>query len=78
MTFLSDNGSKDLSASAQWINPIPDDAYALIEKIDMALNIVKFSQLRCSEEGEKVSNNHLDSLIRLRSEISNILDVKRT
>jgi hypothetical protein len=30
---LSDNGSKDLSASAQWINPIPDDAYALIEKI---------------------------------------------
>jgi hypothetical protein len=73
---LSDNGSKDLSASAQWINPIPDDAYALIEKIDMALNIVKFSQSRRSEEGEKVSNNHLDSLIRLKSEISNIIDKK--
>jgi hypothetical protein len=42
----------------------------------MALNIVKFSQSRRSEEGEKVSNNHLDSLIRLKLEISNIIDKK--
>jgi hypothetical protein len=75
---LSDNGSKDLLASAQWIKPIPDNAYALIEKIDMALNIVKFAQSRRSEKGAEVSNHHLDSLIRLKSEISNILDIKLT
>jgi hypothetical protein len=73
---LSDNGNKDLESSLQWINPIPDDATALIEKIDMALNIVRFSKSRRTEEGEETSNNHLDSLIRLKAEISSILNEK--
>lgn len=73
---LSDNGNKDLESSLQWINPIPDDASALIEKIDMALNIVRFSKSRRTEEGEETSNNHLDSLIRLKAEISSILNEK--
>ncbi|AWB57741.1 hypothetical protein [Colwellia sp. Arc7-D] len=73
---LSDNGNKDLESSLQWINPIPEDASALIEKIDMALNIVKFSKSRRTEEGEETSNNHLDSLIRLKAEISSILNEK--
>ena len=72
---LSKSGSEDLSSSLQWINPIPDDAFALIEKIDMALNIVKFSQSRKAEEmGKKSSSNHLDSLIRLRAEIKSLID----
>ncbi|MBA6390945.1 hypothetical protein H4J38_09185 [Colwellia sp. BRX10-3] len=72
---LSKNGTEDLSSSLQWINPIPDDAFALIEKIDMALNIVKFSQSRQAEEMcKKSTSNHLDSLIRLRAEIKSILD----
>lgn len=74
--LLSDSGSKDLSSSLQWINPIPEDASALLEKIDMALNIVKFSQSRRTEEGKKGSTHHLDSLIRLKSEISRILGEK--
>jgi hypothetical protein len=73
---LSDNGNKDLESSLQWINPIPEDASALIEKIDMALNIVRFSKSRRTEEGEETSNNHLDSLIRLKAEISSILNEK--
>ncbi|MBA6417944.1 hypothetical protein H4J50_18300 [Colwellia sp. 6M3] len=73
---LSDNGNKDLESSLQWINPIPKDASALIEKIDMALNIVRFSKSRRTEEGEETSNNHLDSLIRLKAEISSILNEK--
>jgi hypothetical protein len=72
---LSKSGTEDLSSSLQWINPIPDNALALIEKIDMALNIVKFSQSRQAEEmGKKSSNNHLDSLIRLRAEIKSFMD----
>ena len=71
---LSDNGNKDLESSLQWINPIPEDASALIDKIDMALNIVRFSKSRRTEEGEETSNNHLDSLIRLKAEISSILN----
>ena len=73
---LSENGNKDLESSLQWINPIPEDASALIEKIDMALNIVRFSKSRRTEEGEETSNNHLDSLIRLKAEISSILNEK--
>jgi|TARA_R110000772_G_scaffold59103_2_gene133878 hypothetical protein len=73
---LSDNGNKDLESSLQWINPIPEDASALIDKIDMALNIVRFSKSRRTEEGEETSNNHLDSLIRLKAEISSILNEK--
>lgn len=71
--LLSDSGSKDLASSLQWINPIPADGSALLEKIDMALSIVKFSQSRRAEEGKETSTNHLDSLIRLRSEINGIL-----
>ncbi|MBA6262138.1 hypothetical protein [Colwellia sp. Bg11-12] len=72
---LSKSGTEDLSSSLQWINPIPDDAFALIEKIDMALNIVKFSHSRQAEEmGKKSSSNHLDSLIRLRAEIKSLID----
>lgn len=71
--LLSDSGSKDLLSSLQWINPIPEDASALVEKIDMALSIVKFSQSRRAEEGEETSTNHLESLIRLKLEISSIL-----
>jgi len=72
---LSKNGAEDLSSSLQWIKPIPEDVTALIEKIDMALKIVKFSQSRCAEEaGVKSSNDHLDSLTRLKSEIESILN----
>jgi|TARA_B110000091_G_C13476945_1_gene334496 hypothetical protein len=72
---LSKSGTKDLASSLQWINPIPEDVFALIEKIDMALNIVKFSQSRQAEEaGKKSSDNHLDSLIRLRAEIRSLID----
>ncbi|MCJ8294652.1 MAG: hypothetical protein MJK15_09620 [Colwellia sp.] len=72
---LSKNGTEDLSSSLQWISPIPEDAHALVEKIDMALKMVKFSQSRQAEDGGvKSSSNHLDSLIRLRSELKSILD----
>jgi hypothetical protein len=72
---LSKSGTEDLSSSLQWINPIPDDAFTLVEKIDMALKIVKFSQSRQAEEkGKKSSSNHLDSLIRLRAEVKSIID----
>ena len=72
---LSKNGTEDLSSSLQWISPIPEDASALVEKIEMALNIVKFSQSRQAEDGGvKSSSNHLESLIRLRSELKSILD----
>jgi len=72
---LSKNGAEDLSSSLQWINPIPEDASALINKIDMALNIVKFSQSRQTEDGGvKPSSHHLDSLIRLKNELKSILD----
>lgn len=74
ISSLSKQGADDLASSSQWINPIPDDGFALIEKIDMALNIVKFSQSRRSEEGEKSSNDHLNSLIRLKAEIQSILN----
>jgi len=71
---LSKTGTEDLSSSLQWIKPIPEDVKALIEKIDMALNIVKFSQSRCDEDsGVKTSNDHLGSLTRLKSEIESIL-----
>jgi len=73
--LLSKSGTEDLSSSLQWINPIPDDVFALLKKIDMALNIVKFSQSRQAEEiGRKSSDNHLDSLIRLRAEIKSLID----
>lgn len=72
---LSKSGAEDLSSSLQWINPIPEDASALINKIDMALNIVKFSQSRQTEDGSvKQSSHHLDSLIRLKTELKSILD----
>lgn len=71
---LSKIGAEDLASSSQWINPIPDDGYALKDKIEMALNIVKFSQSRRAEEGGEVSStHHLDSLIRLKTEVNNIL-----
>ena len=71
---LSKSGADDLSSSLQWINPIPEDASALINKIDMALNIVKFSQSRQAEDGGvKSSSNHLNALIRLRTELNAIL-----
>ena len=74
---LSKNGAEDLSSSLQWIKPIPEDITALIEKIDMALKIVKFSQSRCAEEsGVKTSNDHIDSLARLKAEIESILNNK--
>jgi len=72
---LSKNGAEDLSSSLQWIKPIPEDVTALIEKINMALKIVKFSQSRCAEETRVMtSNDHLDSLKRLKSEIESILN----
>lgn len=73
--LLSKNGTEDLSSSSQWINPIPEDASALVAKIELALNIVKFSKSRQAEEGGvKSSSDHLDALIRLRSELKSILD----
>ena len=72
--LLSDDGKKDLSSSLQWINPIPKDATALIEKIEMALKIVNFSQSRRAEESDDISNNHLDALIRLKAEVKSIFD----
>jgi len=72
---LSKKGTEDLSSSLQWIKPIPENVTALIEKIDMALKIVKFSQSRCAEKpGVKTSNEHIDSLTRLKSEIESILN----
>ncbi|MGJ8694484.1 MAG: hypothetical protein ACSHW0_18605 [Thalassotalea sp.] len=71
---LSEQGTEDLYASSQWINPIPDDAFALIEKIEMAARIVQFSQSRRDEDsGKKSPTQHLDALIRLKSEIKTIL-----
>jgi hypothetical protein len=73
--LLSKKGTEDLSTSLQWIKPIPEEGTALVEKIDMALNIVKFSQSRQAEYGGiKSSNNHLDSLIRLSAELKSILE----
>ncbi|MFT6208828.1 MAG: hypothetical protein ACJA0T_002752 [Colwellia sp.] len=73
--LLSKKGTEDLSTSLQWIKPIPEEGTALVEKIDMALNIVKFSQSRQAEYGGvKSANNHLDSLIRLSAELKSILE----
>ena len=73
--FLSQRGAEDLSSSVQWLNPIPEDASALLNKVDMALSIVKFSQFRQAEDGGvKSSSNHLDSLIRLKAEFKSILE----
>jgi hypothetical protein len=74
ISLLSNSGTEDLSSSLQWLEPIPENTDLLMEKIDMALNIVKFSQSRRAEEvGLKASNNHLDALIRLKTEIKSII-----
>lgn len=74
--LLSNNGQKDLSSSLQWINPIPKNAYDLLAKIDMAVKIVNFSQVRRAEESDDISTNHFDSLKRLKSEVNNIMEKK--
>lgn len=74
INLLSQKGRDDLKASSQWINPIPDDALALMTKIDNAVSIVKFSQSRRAEEGAKAESHHYECLIRLRDEIKIILN----
>lgn len=71
--LLSDSATEDLASSSQWINPIPEDGFALKDKIDMALKIVKFSQSRRAEEGKISSNEHLEALERLKAEVTKIL-----
>lgn len=75
ISLLSEQGSEDLSSSLQWISPIPENINELVQKITMALQIVKFSQSRCAEEaGGKSTTLHSDALTRLKSEIENIVN----
>lgn len=71
---LSDRGAEDFLSALQWLNPLPVDAQDFIKKIDIALTLVNFSQQR--SENTEVSdsrNSHAESLLRLKSEIEDIL-----
>ena len=75
LQLLSAKGSEYLSSSLQWISPIPENTTDLMQKITMALQIVKFSQSRCAEEaGGKSTTQHSDALTRLKSELENIVN----
>lgn len=70
---LSEQGQKDLIAAGQWINPIPADIKTLLEKITIALQMVRYSQNRQGAKAANSSaNEHLYALMRLKTEIESL------
>ncbi len=74
ISALSAQGKADLAAAAQWLNPLPDDVKALMEKLTMSLQIVKYSQNRQGAQVQNsTANEHLAALVRLKAEIDSLL-----
>ena len=73
--LLSSTGTEDLASSAQWINPLPFQASAIIEKIEMAIKMVTYSHNRAgSSPPTELSKNQLAALHRLKAEIVDLLN----
>jgi hypothetical protein len=71
---LSPTGTEDLAASAQWINPLPFQASAIIEKIEMAVKMISYSHNREGSPAPTESSiNQLAALNRLKVEIVALL-----